>query len=356
MPENSRNVPLLNLFHLGHVPSHFIQYDAKSVESTEKASAKIVAKIRDGQLGLVLLAHENPFSHMANVLRQCASASNSVVMVGRGEHLSLAQAATTISIDPEKLTLTVDDTCFSYQIVSQYDSADELLAYDAETNELCYKPSYYYAEELGQIIADGFATSGTLHGQSTEARLDSRGRIWSIGIGWPVEIAERTVSHPVAFYSAMLDYLQILKTLLMAGNEASVLRPVLIRHFAYSTLFSFSVPSLSRFLMVKSGEATVSIVTSWAADDSPIRERACLTLVAMNRLTEILQELVAGNARPSVFGDRKNEMICPASAASVVFYISLLISDIRRCVISNLQDQSGWFSEICTHRPRETAY
>lgn len=346
-------------FFLGSAPRGLVHFDSSSTRVVETVGPDTVRGVRDGSIRLLLLSAENPFSHMSNVLRRAALSSGGIVMVGRGPHLSALHEGADVTIDADMSLIIVGSTPFCYVAATGVDSARESIAYNLDTRELCYRPDYYYSNELGSIVAAGFESSGKHTGQSTAARMDEFGRVWVKGVGWPDDISHRILSSPAWYYKLLLEYANLLielskQSIMVDWNEFS---SDLVRHFSYSAVFSFVTPSLAKHVVETEGATVLRAITSQYAMISPIADRRQSTPAALRAFSELLCILLTDGIPSKQFQDYfDDELWLTVRRGALLLFVTMYISDIRRCVVRNLQDDNEWFASICTHRARTDAY
>lgn len=223
------------------------------------------------------------------------------------------------------------------------------------TNEVCYKPDYFYTPELGRIIANGFRRAGTVWDRDVSTRLAGDGRVWTSGLGMPKELCQIVCSREDWYFARIAEYISILRTLLdlrsLTGRQDALVA-ALEEHFAYSTLFSFIVQHLMMDYQLTAGNVALEDALERVAAESPLGRKRELTEPALARLlmsiTSILDGL-PGDANTLTRAMAWDSEPVQSPLFNLMF-VSCLISDIRRAVINTLIEESDWFRSICVHR------
>lgn len=233
---------------------------------------------------------------------------------------------------------------------------DEEIEYNIISKYICYKPDYYYSQELAEIVREGFENSRVKMEKYPSSVISEKRRIWSYGIGFPKEIYSILISDRKFLYISLLEYTDILQDILGFCNikqKDRKLVDLLISHFSYSTIFSFCLTNASLSLYQESKESRLfekcyEVFTLI----SPITDKENLTLKELQRVKRCLQYLVYDKEEKFITVYPEFEGI-EITTKVIIFFIMHLFSDIRRCVIGKLIEENDWFESICTHKKRK---
>ena len=244
-------------------------------------------------------------------------------------------------------------------IFSKFDfgtDTDEEIEYNIVSKYICYKPDYYYNKILAEIIRKGFEQSKVQTQGHLSSVISEKRRIWNYGIGFPREIYLKLISNQKYFYTSLLEYIDILQNIrkfCCTKKKNEELVDLLVRHFSYSTIFSFCLTnaSLSLYHELKDNQLFEKCYEAFTLI-TPITDKKNLTDKELNRMKKCLHYLLLNRKDKFITVYPEFEGI-QITTEVIVFFIMHLFSDVRRCVIGELVEENSWFASICTHKKRK---
>lgn len=333
---------------------------------SESINKELLDSIAQNKYRLILLKTGNIFSHEMNVLRKFINGKESIkVLLGAQEILHIIQSAMHCSIDINKHIIIIDNISYQFGEFDYFLESSEIIEYDIMEASICYKPDYYYNEELSRIIAEGFTKSGKelLDINEFYSYSDSQNRVWSKGNAWPYIIMQKVSQNPDGFYNHILKYLNVLSGISKLSKNINTTKdqlvPLLIEHYKYSLLFSFLIPYLSGYVIAKENTKQLEKVYSLFAENTPLQNKQALTDITIEKMTHILKMVHESNtscenAINTVLKLEKTIEI--ETSVDAFYFITNMISDLRRCVINILIENNTWFASICKHRKKPSIY
>lgn len=307
--------------------------------------------------GFIFIGEENIYSHNMNVLRKLIRGKNISVIIGVTPVFELLSVCSKCHVNLKNNTIVLDDGEYIFQPFEISKDSDEIIEYNTKQKTICYKPQYCYSSELAEIVRKGFDFSQvTVQGYS-QTKLDEKRRIWNEGIGFPGQIYSYAIEHTAEYYSTLSEYVDVLVRLMEFSKTniySKELEDVLIQHFSYSTLFSFTLAKVSNDLACRISDASLleKCYTAFSIS-SPINSKYTQTVPVLNKLKPFLRKIADGKVEAiSEFFPEFSGI--PISETLAMFLTMHVFSDVRRCVISILIENNSWFKSICTHKRKET--
>lgn len=322
---------------------------------SESISGDLIKTIKKNDYKVVFIGTQNIFSHSMNVLRKAVHGKNIIIVIGVESILSRLEKSKNCILELKHNKIVVDNTECVFANFDFGSDTDEEIEYNSFTKYICYKPDYYYSKELVEIIRKGFEQSKVRIQEPLVSITSEERRIWNYGIGFPKEIYLKLIADPKYLYTCLLEYVDILWDILGFCNtkhRSDELEELLIKHFSYSTIFSFCLTNASLELYQDSGEKQLFEKCYQAFIlISPITDKENLTLKELKRVKNCLYYLLndKGEEFVSVYPEFEGIEI---TTKIIVFFVMHLFSDIRRCVIEKLTEENDWFASICTHKKR----
>lgn len=313
---------------------------------------------------MIFLKEGNIFSHEMNILRKALFNNKHVKMLlGAGELFSTISEADECIVDMSSNSIIIGDVCYQFGGFDYFKDSSEIIEYDIDTASICYKPDFYYHQELAELIRAGFSLTGSqiLKKQEFSVSVDRQNRVWCSGEYWPSKIAEICINEMENYFQYILEYLNVLEELLIIiqkNEKNDKLCELLKEHYKYSLLFSFSIPYLSRYLIEHEGINQLEKVYGFFSSVTPLQDKYRLTSKAIYDMKKILGNIYIKNVSASTIVHmvyNLNDEI-DYSIIDVCYLLTNMISDLRRCVINIVIEKNSWFASVCKHRKKVSLY
>lgn len=323
---------------------------------SEHITYDVIRALNANEYKVIFIGKENIFSHSMNVLRKAVNDTNVIIVIGVNSIINILQNTKECVLELRKNKIILDNNEYLFQNFNFGLDADEEIEYNVVSECICYKPDYYYNNELAQIIKEGFDQSKVKVNEVSNTFISEDMRIWNKGIGFPSDIYSKIMCDMKYYYVLLLEYANVLQKIMKFYNNRRKdenLFALLVEHFSYSTLFSFDL-SIASYMLYKDIEGEQIFEKCYQAFSliTPIVDKEKLTVKEINRVKRCLNYLINGEENKFLeiypeFGSIK------LTKKVVLFFMMHLFSDIRRCIISMLIKNNDWFSSICTHKSRK---
>lgn len=326
---------------------------------TDNLTPMFIEKIKENQFKFAFIKEENVFSHGMNVLRKVLFNTNIIAVVGIKEIYGILQNAEECKVSIEKNTITIGGIEYKFKDFNFLRDTSEIIEYNLETKEICYKPDFYYNSELAAIIIQGYNIMSSMLPYNHLSIYDKDGRIWSSGFCFPYQFFEYFLYNLQTYYSNLLNYIDILEKLFslrFLTHETQELKEFLIYHYSYSTLFSFLTPNISNELTKLFSIEEIEKVYNVFVVNSPIHDKKNLTEESLKKIKLFLTNILNGVDNKKNYLEIYKVNDISTHEMTVMYFVTNMISDIRRCVINTIIDHNTWFNSICKHRKKVKIY
>lgn len=322
---------------------------------SESVSNDLIKTLQTNDFKAVFIGRLNIFSHSMNVLRKAVDGKDIIIIIGVSKILNKLKVSKECTLDLKKNKIIIEDTEYIFLNFDYGSDTDEEIEYNIVSKYICYKPDYYYSKELAEIIRKGFEQSKVKTQEHLISVISEKNRIWNYGIGFPKEIYLNLTSNQKYFYMSLLEYIDILQDIMgfcSTKQKDEKLVELLIKHFSYSTIFSFCLTnaSLSLYHELKDNQLFEKCYQVFTLI-SPITDKENLTVKEIQRMRICLQYLLSDKEDKFIITYPEFEGI-QITTKVIIFFVMHLFSDIRRCVIGKLVEGNNWFASLCTHKKR----
>lgn len=315
--------------------------------------------IKNAEVKALFIQQQNIFSHAVNVLRKVLFDTNTIAVMGAEAIIEQLKQSSFIEVNIAESKIIISDTIYCFRSFDYLKDTSEILEYNLDSLEICYKPDYYYNKELAEIIINGYHRAETILPVHQRARRKEDGRIWNLGFMYPHQIFEYYKNNQKMYYSSLYDYTQILEKLLHSKRiEAPTesFTVLLSQHFSYSMIFSFTTPNISEELKRESGTGFLELVYTRFVENSPIHDKTKNTESSLKKLQQLFENKFANICNSDNFRVVYNIGDVIWSDLACMFFVNNMISDVRRCVINSIIESNLWFASICNHRKKPKLY
>jgi len=326
---------------------------------SESISIDFIEKIKSKKYKVAFVKEENIFSHGMNVLRKIISNNDIIIVVGIKEIAVSLQNAKKCNLNIKDDIISIDDIEYQFRHFDYFRDTSEVIEYNIDTNEICYKPDYYYNSELASIIVDGYNMTNMLLPYSYSARKDSDGRIWNKGYVFPYQLFEYFLKHKKEYYANMLNYIGVLKKIYSLGciqEVSNELIESLKMHYSYSTMFSFIIPNISEQLIKMVGIEGLEEIYKFFVLNSPIHSKYELTIISIEKMEKFLKNILDGITNSENYLKVYEAHDIPCQDLAIMYFVTNMFSDIRRCIINMTIENNSWFESVCQHRKKIKIY
>lgn len=315
--------------------------------------------LKEEQIRTVFIKQENIFSHAMNVLRKVVLDTDILIVVGVKDIFEKLNNASRVEIDIMRDSIMLDNAIYIFRKFNYLKDSSETIEYNLNTSEICYKPDYFYNEKLIVIITKGYNLSQKYLQNAHSSRSDQEGRIWNSGFIFPSHFFDLYYKNINLYYETLLDYVSVLETLISLkdiGGESEQLTNSLILHYSYSIIFSFITPNISEYMQKGEGKSELELTYNIFVLNSPIHNKTNLTHDALAKVKTFLENICSGMDANDNFEQVYSLSNSPKSNIALMYFVTNMFSDIRRCVINVLIDNNKWFGAICKHRKKPKIY
>lgn len=308
---------------------------------------------------VAFVKQQNIFSHGMNVLRKVLFATDTIAVIGAEEVVETLQNIGRCKLNVEDNLISIGNIEYKFRDFSFLRDTSEIIEYNMDTEEVCYKPDYYYSTDLSPIIVKGYNMTERMLPSWHVSRCDNEGRIWDKGFVFPHQFFEYFSSYTEKYYSSLLEYIEVLKgifSLRHLKNSSEEFIHLLEAHYSYSIIFSFITPNISEKLKEVLGDEGVEKVYNLFVMNSPIHNKENLTDMSLIKMEIFLTNILKGVQNKENYRNVYRAYDVPVSNMALMYFVTNMFSDIRRCVINIIIECNPWFGSICRHRKREKIY
>ena len=352
-----------SLYCLGFLEKMDVCFTKDEWKITNTISNELIKNIVDGRYRLVFLQEENIFSHEMNILRKAITINNTKIIIGAQVLYPILSHSKCLVIDTYSQRLKIDETVYQFKNYNYYAETSELLEFDTDDKAICYRPDYYYHREFASIVAEGYTKSiRELIGDiNSYAKYKSDGRVWCVNGLFPSDLTKFFIKNPVLYFENIGTYVSILKEIYgiaVENKNSENLRGLLVNHFKYSLMFSFSLPYLTQTVIDEEGVSKMEKVYSLFVKNSPIQDKESLTKNTLYNMEALIGNVCnKSKGLTDAFQPDFIEVIDDDfTTHDLLFFVANMTSDLRRCVINLLIENNDWFKSICGHRRKHCVY
>ncbi len=326
---------------------------------TESLTQSFLQDIKNHEYKVVFISQENIFSHSMNVFRKILFQKDTIAVIGIKEIIFSLQNASSCKIDIKNDSIFIGEIEYKFKKFNYLRDTSETIEYNLDTKEICYKPDYYYNHELASIIVKGYNMTHLMLPSYHISRYDKQGRIWDKGFIFPSHFFEYYINYPRKYYSSLLEYVKVLESILFfstSKDNSETLIDLLAIHYSYSIIFSFITPNIAEKIKNMYGDDILQKTYNAFVSVSPIHNKYQMVDKAMDQMEYYLKCILAKNT----YSDNESKIyhISDNSLDSleVMYFVTNMFSDIRRCVINITIERNPWFEKICRHRKKVKIY
>lgn len=327
--------------------------------TTDALTPEFLLDVKSGKYKMAFVKQENIFSHGMNVLRKTLFGTQTISVIGVKKILSVLQCADECIVSIANNIITVGDISYKFRDFSFGRDTSEVIEYNINTEEICYKPDYYYSSELSTIIVKGYNMTSAMLPSLHTSRCDDEGRIWNKGFVFPYQFYNHFSIHTKEYYNNLLSYIKTLERLYSLRHLtrcSDELKCILTEHYSYSIIFSFLMPNISEALKDVLGNNGLEKVYNLFVLNSPIHSKENLTDISLGKMKIFLVNILKGLNNKENYLDVYHIDDMPLHDSALMYFVTNMFSDIRRCVINLIIENNPWFSSVCRHRKRAKIY
>jgi hypothetical protein len=331
---------------------------------------RLISALSEGQLRGAILGYESAFSHLANVLRVITlrRGSKGAYVLGVGELWKAIARGKQCVVFPAERRVDVDSMSYRLPSRGRY-IADDVAIRAGQPDLVCYKPFYFYATELAQLVARGYEVlAQTILHCECKTTVDDCGQVWVQGIGLPVSLANWALANRDEFLERVEEYAEVLKRMLVwpgsaenpSGEGSVELRKVLVTHYSYSPLVTFPVARLAELLGQHSyPQRDFDDLARFIAQIAPTANDRITVAAALEYAICLVRYVRQARKKSKLSyldlalpGSLKIGRNILRTSISDLLLLTGVYSEVRRSVVSALRRSSPWFQRITRHRER----
>ena len=319
-------------------------------------SDELFDSILKGKHNCYFLENNNVFSHNMNILRKLLHGSDAILVVGTAGYTDIFKHANVCIINTEDNSIIVENTKYIFGQFDYHRDTSEILEYNINTKEICGKPDYYYHPELSSIISRGYNLLGKEISINYSVVVKKDGRIWKSGLIFPEDLFNYFNSNRSLYFRLMKEYvfvLQKLYSLRDIEHRDQEIVDNLVLHYYYSSIIGLIVPDITNALLTESGISVVEEIYQLFINNSPISDINNLTENSLKSMTLFMNNLVNGMNDSENFLKTYNAKYNFTGSLAEMYFVTNMLTDLRRCVIDILIHNNSWFRSICNHRSNE---
>lgn len=327
--------------------------------STDTLTPEFLLDVKSDKYKMAFVKQENIFSHGMNVLRKVLFSTRTIAVVGVEKIFAALQCADECKVSIADDIITIGDTAYKFRTFSFLRDTSETMEHNINTEEICYKPDYFYSSELSPIIVKGYNLTSTMLPSLHTSRCDDEGRIWDKGFVFPYQLFNHFSTHTEEYYNNLLKYITTLERLYSLRHltkSSDDLKTALVDHYSYSIIFSFITPNISEALRDVLGNSGLEKVYNFFVMNSPIHSKEKLTDISLAKMKIFLNNILNGIKNEENYFDVYHAHDIPSHDIALMYFVTNMFSDIRRCVINMIIESNPWFSSICLHRKKAKIY
>lgn len=325
----------------------------------ENFTLELFEDLKINKYKVVFVKQQNIFSHGMNVLRKVLFDTNTIAIIGAEKVFDELENADNCKLNIHNNSISVGDVEYRFRDFSFLRDTSEIIEYNIDTEEICYKPDYYYSIDLSPIIVKGYNMTEKMLPSRHLSRCDNEGRIWDKGFIFPHQFFEYFSSYTEKYYNSLLDYIGVLKeiySLRYLKESSNKFIYLLEVHYSYSIIFSFITPNISEKLKEILGNDGVEKVYNFFVVNSPIHDKKNLTIISLEKMEIFLTNILKGIEDKENYSIVYQDSNIPLHEMALMYFVTNMISDIRRCVINSVIENNPWFGSICKHRETVKIY
>lgn len=323
--------------------------------TSPKIDIELEKKLRSNKVSCVFLKEQNVFAHYMNRFRSILKATDTIALVGVDELITILDAAQKCRLDFTNYNICIDGVAFGLNSMDLHDNVSEIIEYNLDSGEICYKPDYYYDERLARIIVQGYNRIPDIFQKPHRAVFLSDRRIWSLGFVFPSDFFELFANNKSSYYKLMDQYCKVLKMLLWSCKEPLDMDSLianLVPHYTYSIIFSLIAPNIVKKMV----EHDIIIAIAAVSDNTPFQETVGwesmkeildISLENLSLFLASLQAEVSPSKSYCEIYKKERDFDNPWVA---MLFVTNLLQDVRRGVINEVRRNYSWFEAICGHR------
>ena len=322
-------------------------------------TSAFLEELRLNKYKVAFVKKENIFSHGMNVLRKVLFGINTIAVVGSEGIFNVLQDADECRLSIDSDMVTVGEKSYKFREFSFLRDTSEIIEYNTDTEEICYKPDYYYSDELSPIIVKGYNMSQSMLPASHSSRCDDDGRIWNKGFAFPFQFFDYFSANRERYFANLLKYIGVLGkiySLRYLETSSHELRRALTEHYSYSIIFSLITPNICEVLKSELGDTGIEKTYNLFVVNSPIHNKENLTEVSLEKMKKFLENILNGAANNENYFNLYHAYGMPSNDIALMYFVTNMFSDIRRCVINVIIENNSWFGSICHHREKAKIY
>lgn len=343
-----------------YVPRDTLCIDMKYGEwiTTDKVDFELEKKLTEGKYHCVFLKEQNVFAHYMNRFRNLLKVTNTIAIMGVDNLIEELDSAQTCRLDILHDKIWMDGVEVQFDSMNLYSNVSEIMEYNLDTEEICYKPDYYYDVRLAEIIVQGYNKVSNFIQKPHVAVFRNDRRIWSSGFVFPSDFFKLFSFNQDRYYELMGQYCEILISLLSSCE--TTLKPdnvieYLIPHYTYSIIFSLIAPNI----VTKMVECDIMTAITAVSDNTPFQEkvhtedRREILSVSLENLSSYLISLRKGLDSDKSYNEIYKMGNFSDNPWVAMLFVTNLLQDIRRGVVNEVRRRYSWFDEICGHRKKK---
>lgn len=350
------NVPL---FYINVKDDSEITLDKNEWITVKSLTPELFEVLKDNKYKVVFVKQENIFSHGMNVLRKVLFDTNTMAVIGAEEVFEVLKRIDKCKLNIKDDLISIDNVEYKFINFSFLCDTSEIIEFDMNTEEICYKPDYYYNSCLSPIIVKGYNMTEVMLPSWHMSRCDNEGRIWDKGFIFPYQFFDYFSLHTEKYYNYLLEYIEVLKeiySLRFLTESSKKLKYLLTVHYSYSIIFSFITPNISEKLKEDLGNEGVEKVYNLFVMNSPIHNKKDLTNKSLEKMGIFLRNVLKGIQNKENYSTVYHVYDIPLHDMALMYFVTNMFSDIRRCVINIIIENNPWFESICQHRKKVKIY
>lgn len=327
--------------------------------SADVLTPEFLEDVKSDKYKVAFVKQENIFSHGMNVLRKVLFGTNTIAVIGIEDIFEALRNEDECTVSITDDLITIGDRAYKFRNFSFLRDTSEIIEYNIDTEEICYKPDYYYNSELSPIIVKGYNKTSTMLPSLHISRCDNEGRIWNKGFIFPYQFFDYFSVHADEYYNNLLKYIKVLEKIFSLRHltkSFDELKYALADHYSYSIIFSFITPNISEALKDALGNDGVERIYNLFVMNSPIHSKENLTDSSLGKMKFFLINILKGIKNKENYSNIYHAYDMPSHDIALMYFVTNMFSDIRRCVINVIIESNPWFGSICRHRKKVKIY
>lgn len=348
-----------SLFYINEKNISEIMLEKNEWIHVENFTPELFEDLKINKYKVVFIKQQNIFSHGMNVLRKVLFDTNTMAVIGAEKVFDVLEKMDKCKLNIQDNLISIGDIEYKFRDFSFLRDTSEIIEYNMDTEEICYKPDYYYNIDLSSIIVKGYNMTEKMLPSWHMSRCDNEGRIWDKGFIFPHQFFEYFSFYTEKYYNILLEYIEVLKgifSLRHLKKSSNELIYLLEAHYSYSIIFSFITPNISEKLKEILGNEGVEKVYNLFVMNSPIHSKEDLTDMSLEKMETFLTNILKGIQNKENYSIVYHAYDVPVSNMALMYFVTNMFSDIRRCVINIIIECNPWFGSICQHRKRVKIY